>query len=158
MLKRLALAVVFPAALLCHAAPVQAQTDHAHVGFHALYNTTFQDAGVGAQFSLPVARHLEFYPSVDLYFQTGATVWQPNFDFKYRALGQRNDWFYLGTGLGLLQESVDGLNESRAMWNLFIGAENLHGEIHPFIEARAGVSDENQFQIQGGINITIGHH
>ncbi|HEY4320686.1 MAG TPA: hypothetical protein VGM77_05840 [Gemmatimonadales bacterium] len=140
------------------AIPALAQTSHSHIGLHVLYNTTFEDAGAGAQFSLPIARHLEFYPSVDVYFESGATLWQPNLDFKYRALGDHMSWFYLGTGLGLLQQSYQGTEDNHAAWNLFAGAESLQGQVHPFVEARLSVSNYNRFQFQGGVNITLGHH
>jgi hypothetical protein len=153
--------VVMGAAALVAAAGAQrlaAQTDHAHFGLHAGYNTTYEDATIGAQLSVPVARHAEFYPSFDYYIQSPGTAFQVNADFKYRAFGERTDWLYIGSGAGIRHVSVDGTNATRVGWNLLMGAESLRGNVHPFGEARATISNGTRFQIVGGINITIGDH
>lgn len=138
------------------AGALQAQTDHAHFGVHALYSTTFDDAGVGAQLSVPMARHLEFYPSFDVYFQSPGSLYAGNIDVKYRTSGRRYDWVYVGTGINIAHQSVGHDSETQAGWNLFAGAESLRGEVHPFAEARVTVTDQTRFQIQAGINITLG--
>jgi hypothetical protein len=135
-----------------------AQTSHSHLGVHALYNSTFDDFGAGAQFSAPIAHHLEFYPSFDWYFDVPhATVWEGNLDLKYRALGDRSDWFYVGTGFNIHRQKVYEFTDTQEGWNLFMGAESIRGQVHPFAEARATVTNHTRFQIQAGLNFTLGH-
>jgi hypothetical protein len=145
--------------LMAGTTAARAQTDHSHLGLHLLYNTTYDEAGMGVQFSAPMARHLEFYPSADIYFQSPGTRWQLNADVKYRAFGEKLDWLYLGTGLNLAFFNVDGASAvTRAGWNLIMGAESLRGQVHPFAEARATVQDQTRFQIAAGVNVTLGKH
>jgi hypothetical protein len=138
--------------------PGRAQTSHSHLGIHGLYNTTFEDFGVGAQFSTPVAHHLELYPSFDVYFESPGTMWEGNLDFKYRAFGERWDWSYIGTGLNVHRQDINGATLTRGGWNLFFGAESIRGQVHPFAEARVTVTDHTRFQLQAGFNVTLGHH
>lgn len=142
--------------LLFGAGALAAQTDHAHLGAHVLYNTTLEDAGVGAQLSIPVAWHLEFYPSFDYYFENPGTADAFNADIKYRASGAGYDWIYLGTGLNVTHEAIGAASSTETGWNLFFGAESLRGTIHPFGEARLTVRQRSAFQLQGGLNITLG--
>jgi hypothetical protein len=158
MMKHFRAAALAATLAVAAGSALAAQTTHSHLGVHALYNSTFDDFGVGAQFSAPIARHLEFYPSFDWYFDVPhATVWEANADVKYRALGERSEWFYVGTGLNIHRQTVDNFDLTRGGWNLFMGAESIRGHIHPFAEARATVTDHTRFQIQAGINITLGH-
>jgi hypothetical protein len=136
---------------------VQAQTSHAHLGAHVLYNSDYDDFGLGAQLSIPMARHLEFYPSFDYYFQSPGSVWEMNVDVKYRASGSRFDWIYVGTGLNIDHQSY-GTSATTGGWNLLAGAESIRGQIHPFAEARVTVTDHTRFQVQGGVNVTLGKH
>ncbi len=139
-------------------ATAAAQTSHSHLGLHGLYNTTFQDFGIGAQFSAPIGHHLELYPSFDYYFESPGTLWQANLDIKYRAFGQHWDWAYVGTGLGVARQTYTGFDETRGGWNMFFGGESIRGQVHPFAEARVTVGNHTRFQMQAGINVTLGHH
>ena len=140
------------------ATPAQAQTRESHFGLHLLYNTSYSDAGVGVQFSAPIAYHLEFYPSFDAYFQSPGSIWEANVDVKYRASGDRGDWLYVGTGLNISHVSAEDVSDTREGWNLFGGIESLRGQVHPFAEARVTVTGHTRFQMQGGINVTLGRH
>ena len=143
--------------LAAGSAAAPAQTSHSHVGAHLLYNSDYDDFGVGAQLSIPVVRHLEFYPSFDYYFQSPGSVWELNADVKYRASGRRFDWIYVGTGFNLDRQSY-GTSATTGGWNLLAGAESIRGQVHPFGEMRVTVADHTRFQVQGGINITLGRH
>lgn len=134
-----------------------AQTTHSHLGAHVLYNADYDDFGLGAQLSVPIAHHLEFYPSFDYYFQSPGSVWELNADVKYRASGKRFDWIYVGTGFNLDRQS-DGTSATTGGWNLFAGAESIRGQVHPFAEMRVTVADHSRFQIQAGVNVTLGKH
>ncbi|HEY3935653.1 MAG TPA: hypothetical protein VGL65_13660 [Gemmatimonadales bacterium] len=155
MSGRLRIVGIAGALLLGTVAVASAQTSHAHIGVHGLYNTTFDDWGIGAQFSAPVARHLEFYPSFDYYFESAGTMWEANADVKYRAIGQRYDWIYFGTGINLHYQNIDDDHLTQAGWNLIMGAESLRGQIHPFAEMRVTVTDHTRFQMQAGLNVTL---
>lgn len=158
MRKYLRAALFAAGAVAVHAGTASAQTNHSHLGAHLLYATTYEDFGIGAQFSAPIAYHLEFYPSFDYYFQSPGTRVQGNVDIKYRAFGEKTDWLYVGTGLNISSFSVNGASSTRAGWNLLAGAESLKGNIHPFGEMRVTVTDHSRFQVQGGINVTLGQH
>lgn len=148
---------VVAAVAAIHTGHATAQTSHSHLGVHVLYNTTFNEAGAGIQFSAPIGHHLEFYPSADFYFQNPGTRWQANADLKYRAFGEKTDWLYVGTGLNLSFFRVNGVSATtRAGWNVLMGAESIKGRIHPFGEMRATITDHTRFQVQGGVNITLG--
>lgn len=151
-LRAIAIAATFIGA---GAITAQAQTDHSHLGLHALYSTNYEDPGIGVQFSAPIAHHLEFYPSFDYYIQSPGTRIQVNADVKYRISDEHSNWFYVGTGLNVSHFSVDSVSSTIAGWNLLAGMESLKGKVHPFGEARVTVTDHTRFQLQGGFNITL---
>lgn len=134
-----------------------AQTWHSHLGAHVLYNSDYDDFGLGAQLSVPMVRHLEFYPSFDYYFQSPGSVWEMNVDVKYRASGRRFDWIYIGTGLNIDHQS-NGTSATTGGWNLLAGGESIRGQVHPFAEMRVTVTDHSRFQVQAGFNVTLGRH
>ena len=156
MRVRLRLALIAAVLSLVGGRTAHAQTDHAHLGVHGLYNSSFDDWGIGAQGSVPIAHHLEFYPSFDYYFESPGTMWEGNVDFKLRALGAKFDWVYVGSGLNIHRQSIPGNDLTRAGWNLLAGAESIRGKVHPFGEVRVTVTDNTRFQVQAGINITLG--
>ena len=137
---------------------VRAQTHRAHIGPHIGYNTDLDDVNLGAQFSLPLVNRVEFYPSFDWYFRDPGNAWGVNADIKWRGAKDRPRWFYIGGGLNLTTVSLSGASNTDAGANLFAGAESLRGRIHPFLEARAILSNSSSLQLQGGLNITLGHH
>ncbi|HTL06006.1 MAG TPA: hypothetical protein VL241_09690 [Gemmatimonadales bacterium] len=136
---------------------VRAQTHRAHIGPRIGYNFDLEDVNIGAQFSVPLLYRVEFYPSFDYFFHSPGSAWALNGDLKWRVFKDNPRWFYLGTGLNLTTVSVSGNSNTDAGWNLFLGAESLRGRIHPFLEGRATISHGSMLQIQGGLNITLGH-
>lgn len=154
---RIRIAAIAAAVLAIGASTARAQTSHSHLGAHVLYNSDYGDFGLGAQFSAPIAHHLEFYPSFDYYFQSPGSVWELNADVKYRASGKGLDWIYVGTGFNLDHQSA-GSSATTGGWNLLAGAESIRGQVHPFAEMRVTVTDHSRFQIQGGVNVTLGKH
>ena len=89
-------------------------------------------------------------------FETPGTMWEGNVDFKFRALGEKFDWVYIGSGLNIHRQSIPGNDLTRAGWNLIAGAESIRGKVHPFGEVRVTVTDNTRFQVQAGIKITLG--
>ena len=139
-------------------ATAQAGAAHAqrpHIGGHLLYNFEVEEFGIGAQFSYPFSRRLEFYPSFDYFFVDPGSLWQLNADLKYK-LREEHNWFYVGGGLGILRRSVGDFDNTDVGANVIGGWETLIGQrVHPYLEGRLTISDETLFQIAGGINITI---
>jgi hypothetical protein len=128
-----------------------AQDKALHLGPRLSYQFDAEELGVGAQLSVPIASHLEFYPSFDVFF-TDPSLWSFNVDLKWRALAQSASWFYVGTGLNILES---GGNGSNAGLNLFGGVESLKGRVHPFGELRFIVNDNSTAQISAGLNFTL---
>ena len=128
-----------------------------HIGPHVAYNFDAKNMGVGAQFSMPIARQLEFYPSFDYYFVSPGSLWALNADLKYRpALASSTDWLYVGAGLNLAHASVSGFSSTDAGLNLVAGAESRRaGNVHPYGELRFTLGNGSTAQIAVGLNFTL---
>lgn len=149
-LRRIGLALLVP---LVFGSVAQAQRPH--IGAHLSYNFDAEKFGIGAQFSYPVARRIEIYPSFDYYFVDAGSLWQLNGDFKYN-LREEHNWFYLGAGLAVARASVGGFSDTNIGANLLGGLETLiWKKVHPYLEGRLTLSDNTAFQLAGGLNITI---
>jgi hypothetical protein len=145
-------------ALFALVGTAQAQSDRLHLGPRLSYQFDLEKIGVGAQFSAPIARHLEFYPSFDYFFVDDGSFWQVNVDLKYSVVSQTMNWLYLGSGLNIARTSVGRSRDSRAGLNLFAGAESRRGRVHPFGEFRVTVGDGSRAQIAAGLNFTLDSH
>jgi hypothetical protein len=148
--SRMATALVLAFAL---AGAAQAQTSRLHLGPRLSYQFDLEKLGIGAQFSVPIVNHLEFYPSFDYFIDSGS-FWNLNADLKYRLAGASVHWLYLGGGLNI----AHGGDDTRAGVNLFAGAESLKGRIHPFAEFRFTANHGSTGQIAVGLNFTLGQH
>jgi hypothetical protein len=138
--------------------PVQAQTNRLHLGPHFGYNFDIEELGVGPQLSVPVARHLEFYPSFDWYFVSPGNLFALNADLKYRLASENLSWLYVGGGLNITRASAAGASTTDAGVNLLAGVESLRGTVHPYGELRLTVGDGSTAQIAVGLNFTLGRH
>jgi hypothetical protein len=137
-------------------APLAAQAHgRLHLGPRIGYNFDAEALTLGAQLSVPVGRHLEFYPSVDYHDVDVGSLYSLNLDIKYRVPLQGTEWFYVGTGLGILNRSIGDNDHSDAGLNLFLGAESRWGRVHPFAEGRATIADGSQVMLMGGLNFTL---
>ena len=136
----------------------RAQTRRLHLGPHLGYEFSDENVALGAQLSVPIARRVEFYPSFDYYFVDPGSLWTLNGDIKYRVAHDRPNWLYIGSGLNFADRRVSGVGRTHAGLNLFAGVESLKGWVHPFGEARFTVSDDSRFQLQAGLNVTLGRH
>ena len=141
------------ALLSAFAGTAQAQTHKMHLGPRLSYQFDAEEIGLGAQFSVPVASHLEFYPSFDIFFTSPNSLWSFNADLKWRVAPTSVSWLYLGTGLNLM--GGGGGDGSNAGLNLFGGIESLKGRIHPFAEMRFIVNDNSTAQLAAGVNFTL---
>jgi hypothetical protein len=136
----------------------QAQTERLHLGPRLSYQFDLEKVGVGAQFSAPIMRYLEFYPSADYFFVSDGSYWSLNADLKYRIAAASVRWLYLGAGLNLARSSHGGASDTNAGLNLLAGAESLKGRVHPFGEFRFTVGDGSTAQVAVGLNFTLGSH
>lgn len=152
--SRLATALVLAFTL---AGTAQAQTNRLHIGPRLSYQFDLEKIGLGAQFSVPVANRLEFYPSFDYFFVDDGSFWHLNADLKYRIAQATINWLYVGGGLNIARASNGG-SDTNAGLNLFAGAESLKGRIHPFAEFRFTAGDGSTAQISAGLNFTFGRH
>jgi hypothetical protein len=132
-----------------------AEAQRAHIGGHLFNNFDVEEFGIGAQFSHPLGRRFEFYPSFDYYFVDPGSLWQLNGDFKYK-LREAHNWFYLGSGIAVARRSNGNFDNTDVGANLIGGWETLIGQrVHPYLEGRFTLSDATTFQLAAGFNYTI---
>jgi hypothetical protein len=144
------------AAALALALPSRGEAQQAHLGLRAGYNFDLEEPTVGGHLALPVARQLDFYPSMDVFLPTTGTRVLFNGDLKYRFLNETSWQPYLGGGLNMLYRRVDGSGDTNLGANVLGGVETRLGNVHPFFEGRLVVQDDPSFQLAGGLNITLG--
>ena len=135
--------------------PAQAQTHRSHIGPRISYNFDAEALGLGMQLGLPVASHLEFYPSADVFLVDQGSLIGFNADLKYRAGRADASWFYLGGGLNIAHRKVNDVSRNDSGLNLFMGIESLRGRVHPFGEMRVTLRNGSTAQLMGGLNFTI---
>lgn len=137
-------------------AAAQTQGGQLHLGPRLSYEFDLERVGVGAQFSAPIARNLEFYPSFDWFLVDGGNAWNLNADLKYRAAPASAAWLYVGGGLNIARRDPDGPpNRTDTGGNLFVGAESRVGRIHPFSEFRLALNNGSSAQLLVGLNFTL---
>ena len=151
-LAKIGPALVFASAL---AGTAQAQTDRLHLGPRISYQFDLEKIGIGAQLGLPIANHLEFYPSFDYFFVDVGSFWNLNADFKYRIAQPSIRWLYVGAGLNIARSRSGGSSATRAGLNLLAGAESLRGRVHPFAEFRFITNNGSSAQVAVGLNFTL---
>lgn len=137
------------------AATAQAQTNQVHIGARLSYHFDADAAGLGVQMGIPLARHLEFYPSIDNYFVKVGSFLSFNGDLKFRVPLETSEWLYLGTGVNLARHSYRDVNTTRTGVNLFVGGESLIGRVHPFGEFRFISNNGTSAQAVVGLNFTM---
>jgi hypothetical protein len=139
----------------------QAQTNSSHLGPRLSYNFDAEAVGLGVQFGVPIAHHLEFYPSFDVFFVDAGSLVGINADLKYRIGRADVSWLYIGTGLNIASRSNDNNNDNGndtntdAGLNLFFGVESLKGRVHPFGEMRFTLSSSTTAQLAAGLNFSF---
>lgn len=137
------------------AGTAQAQAGQMHLGPRASYQFDLEEFGIGAQFSAPIARNLEFYPSFDYFFVDVGSFWNLNADLKYRIATREINWLYLGGGLNVARRSFNGNGNTNAGVNALVGAESRAGRVHPFAEFRFTANDGSTGQLSVGLNFTL---
>lgn len=152
--SRMALVVALASAV---SGTAQAQSRPLHFGPRLSYQFDLEELGVGAQLSVPVTRHVEFYPSFDKFFVNAGSYWGVNVDLKYRVATESIDWLYLGGGLNVVKVRRERYHDTRTGLNLFAGVETLQGRVHPFGEFRFTANEGSTTQASVGLNFTMGN-
>ena len=156
MNTRSALAALALTSIAVTGMELQAQTHRSHIGPHVSYNFDAEEIGLGAQFSAPISRFLEFYPSFDYYLVDPGSLWALNADLKVRVAGENLEWLYLGGGLNITRASFRGEGNTDAGLNLLAGFETIAGSVHPYGELRLSFADGSTVQLAFGLNFTLG--
>ncbi|HEY2805393.1 MAG TPA: hypothetical protein VGI92_05990 [Gemmatimonadales bacterium] len=151
-------AILMMLLLLAALAPsLAAQAPRFHLGPHLSYNFDAKVIGIGPQLSIPVASHLEFYPSFEYFFVNSGSLWGLNADLKYRLPAGKWSWVYLGGGPNLTRSSIANISHTDSHLGLLAGFESRHGRVHPYAEFRALVGHGSTSQVAVGLNFTLRH-
>jgi hypothetical protein len=151
---RTLLAGSFVAALIAaSSAGAQAST---HVGMRAGYNFRTEEAIFSANLTVPMTNRVEFYPSVDIYTPEVGNRMGFNGDLKFLFPTAPGPQFYAGGGLGIVNRNARDFSDTEVGLNLLMGIESRTGWIHPFAEGKVLFQDRSQFQLIGGLNLTLG--
>jgi hypothetical protein len=135
-----------------------AQTSRWHLGPRVSYHFDAEEFGIGAQFSVPIADRVEFYPSFDVFLVDAGSFTDFNADLKFRIGRSSVNWLYVGAGLNLARRSVGPFDNNRTGLNLFAGAESLRGRVHPFGEIRIVANNRTTARAAFGLNFTLNNH
>lgn len=166
---RLFLALVASTALVANAAAQKKaavatssatmQSDRPLLGPKLGFATNDFDFFVGGQFSYKVAKDFDFYPSLSIYFPSGASAWNLSADMRWWPhLNTPNSGLYTGGGLGFTSVSCNGCNtETRVGLDLLGGWQfKTSSGLLPFAELRAVLaSDVDRIEFVGGINFKL---
>ena len=147
--------LMIPAVLLSAAASA-ASAQRPHLGIRAGYDFQSKNPVVSTQVTVPVTRVFEFYPSMDVYLPDHGTMMGFNGDLKVNLPTTSGPQLYLGGGLGIQTRNVNQRSNTDLGGNALLGLESRSGWVHPFVEARAFVSDRNRFSALAGLNFTLG--
>lgn len=143
-------------AMMTGTGAIQAQSGRMHLGPRLSYQFDLEEIGLGAQFSVPIGRPLEFYPSFDIFLVDQGSAADVNLDLKYRIATRTADWLYVGTGLNVARRgNGSGDSDTSLGVNAFIGAQVVRGRVHPFGEFRFTANDGSTGQLAAGLNFTI---
>jgi hypothetical protein len=151
---RMALAGSF-AAMLLAAVSAGAQTS-THVGMRVGYNFRTEEALFSGNLTVPMTNRIEFYPSIDIYTPNTGNRMGFNGDVKLTFPTNPGPQFYVGGGVGIVNRNQRNVSNTDIGANLLMGLESRTGWIHPFGEAKVLIHDRTQFQLIGGLNLTIG--
>lgn len=140
-------------ALAAGTAGAQAST---HVGMRVGYNFSREEVMLSANLTVPMTSRIEFYPSIDIYTPDRGNRIGFNGDVKVMFPMSSGPQFYAGGGLGIVNRNEGDFSNTDLGVNLLMGIESRVGWIHPFAEGKILLHDRSQFQLIGGINLTLG--
>lgn len=136
-----------------------AQSDRPLLGAKLGFATNDFDFFIGGDFSYKVAKDWDLYPSLSIYFPSGASAWDLSADVRWWPhLNTPNSGLYTGGGLGFTSVSCSGCNtETRVGLDLLGGWQfKTSSGLLPFAELRAVIaSDVDRLEFVGGINFKL---
>jgi hypothetical protein len=129
-----------------------------HVGMRIGYNFDFDEVLFGANLTVPMTSHIEFYPSLEIYAPESGNRLGFNGDVKVMlprrsALGPQ---LYAGGGLGIVNVNQGDVSKTDIGVNLLFGIESRVGWMHPYAEGKILLYDDTQIALIGGVNVTFG--
>jgi hypothetical protein len=127
-----------------------------HVGMRIGYNFAHDEALLSANLTVPMTSRIEFYPSLDIYTPERGNRIGFNGDVKVLLPARSSMQMYAGGGLGIVNRNEGDFSNTDLGANLLFGIESRVGWIHPFGEAKLMLHDRSQFQLIGGVNLTLG--
>lgn len=139
--------------LAAASAGAQAST---HLGMRIGYNFDTEEVLLSANLTVPMTSRTEFYPSIDIYMPDRGNRIGFNGDVKVLFPTTAGPQLYAGGGLGIVNRNDGDFSSTDLGVNLLFGLESRTGWIHPFAEGRVLIHDRSQFQLIGGINLTLG--
>lgn len=135
------------------------QSDRPLLGPQLGFATNDFDFYLGGQFAYKVAKDFDLYPSLLVYFPSGASAWAINADMRWWPhLNTPNSGLYAGGGLGISIVSCSGCNsESRVGLDLLGGWQfKTSSGLLPFAQLRAVIaSDVDRLEFGGGLNFKL---
>lgn len=141
------------------ASSATAQSDRPLLGAKLGFATNQFDFFVGGDFSYKIAKDWDLYPSLSIYFPSGASAWNLSGDVRWWPhLSTPNSGLYTGGGLGFTSVSCSGCNtETRVGLDLLGGWQfKTSSGLLPFAELRAVIaSDVDRLEFVGGINFKL---
>jgi hypothetical protein len=150
---RIAIMSAILAMVVAHGAGAQAST---HVGMRIGYNFDHEEVMLSANLTVPMTSRIEFYPSIDIYTPDRGNRIGFNGDVKVMFPTTSGPQLYAGGGLGIMNRNEGNFSNTDLGVNLLFGLESRIGWIHPFAEGKVLLHDRTQFQLIGGINLTLG--
>lgn len=127
-----------------------------HMGARGGYDFQSKNPVISVQATVPVTQLVEFYPSADIYMPDNGTMMGFNGDLKLNLPTSTGPHFYLGGGLGVQTRTRNDVSNTDVGANALLGLESRLGWVHPFIEGRAFISEQNRASLLVGLNFTLG--
>lgn len=127
-----------------------------HIGMRVGYNFELEEVLLSTNLTVPMTNRVEFYPSLDIYTPDRGNRIGFNGDVKISFPMNPGPQLYLGGGVGVVNRNEGDFSNTDVGANLLAGLESRTGWIHPFVEGKVLLHDRSQFQLIGGLNLTIG--
>ena len=144
-----------PLVMLATAASA-ASAQRPHLGTRVGYDFEAKNPVISIQATVPVTAFVSFYPSADIYLPDHGTMNGFNGDLKVNLPSSTGPQFYLGGGVGVQTRHLNQSSSTDVGANALLGVESQVGWVHPFVEGRAFISEQNRVSVLVGLNFTLG--
>jgi len=108
---------------------------------------------LGGELLTNVARSVWFNPNLEYAFVNHGNLWDVNFDFHYDFSMQRPYTVWAGAGPAVIRShDISGRSNGTDVGvNLLAGIGSRKGEFRPFAQAKAVLSDDDEFVVAVGV-------